>query len=164
MGCVTEWLSYSEKGDLLSTWNRVPIKGGARLVTARPDFVYFCSEDGNCVGFDLFDAARILVPYLTQDAQAVEIEYRELRGSYDKESDILVIGNGATPENSSEMAQGVTAHYDEEGKAVGFTLEKAAERLLPHLETWQEPTPEQLAAIAHLFSPPTLPPQDAPGC
>ena len=46
-----------------------------------------------------------------------------------------------------EVAEGLVAHCDERGTAIGFTLEGAAELLLPHLETWRLRTDEEMAEI-----------------
>ena len=106
-------------------------------VTAEHDFDVFYSEDGKCVKIYLFDAARILLPPLTQDAPETAFQYKDVVGFYCQGEDKLIIGNGIPATNSDEMADGIMAHYNDEGLAVSFTLENVSQWLLPHLRTWR---------------------------
>ena len=72
----------------------------------------------------------------------------ELSASYSCETDTLtLVSNRHTPVRNYDIAKGLTAHCTEHGWAVGFTLERAAELLLPHLETWRPWTDEEMAVI-----------------
>ena len=124
----------------------MPNTGGAKPVTFEPDFDAFFSEDGKCVGVYLFDAARILLSHLTANSPTVTFRYKELCGTYSGETDTLDIGNGKPAASTEEMAEGLVASYGENGRPVGFTLRNAANLLLPHLQTWHEPTAEEMAA------------------
>ncbi len=121
--------------------------GGAVNVTKVHDFDAFYSEDEKCVMLYLFDAARILLPPLTEDTPVTRIQYKDVVGSYHRDDDVLVIGDGTPAALEEEMADGIMAHYNEHGRVVAFTFANAAKILLPLLETWQEPTAEELAAI-----------------
>ena len=102
-----------------------------------PMFDVFYTEDGKCVLLYLFDAARILLPQLTQEVAYVEFQYQELRGSYSREIDTLVIGDGTHPATGEAMSDDVVAHYNDEGLAVSFTLKNVSQWLLPRLRTWR---------------------------
>ena len=131
-------VDYAASADSLSIWPRGPDSGGGYSVTFKPDFDTFYSRyDGKCVGMYLFDAARILMPHLTCDAASVEFQYQELCGSYSKETDTLVIGDGTHPAKGEAMSEDVVAHYNDEGLAVSFTLKNVSQWLLPHLRTWR---------------------------
>ena len=148
MASIAVEIDYEVKGDLLWLGNGVPNTDSAQNVTFELDFDAFFSIEGKCVGVYLFDASRILLPQLTQEsATAVKFRFKELRGVYTKETDTLTLGNGSAAANSEEIASGFTAHYGEAGNVVGITLERAAELLMPHLETWRPWTDEEMAQI-----------------
>ena len=137
MGANAAKIDYVATADLLSIWPGGPDSGGGYAVTFKPDFDTFYSEDdGKCVGVYLFDAARILLPQLTQEVAYVEFQYQELRGSYSREIDTLVIGDGTHPATGA-MSDGIMAHYNDEGLAVSFTLKNVSQWLLPRLRTWR---------------------------
>ena len=140
---------YVATADFLSVGNggEQKVEGGAWWVTMEPMFDAFYAEDGECVLLYLFDAARILLPPMTQEKSKGTFQYKDLLGSYSKDTDTLIISNGNTEVKSEEMAQGIMAHYDENGEVATVTFENAAKILLPYLETWQEPTAEELADI-----------------
>ena len=140
-------IDYEPIGDLLSLSNGGLSTGVSTPVTMEPDLDSFTSEDGKCVALYLFDAARILMPHLTADDSGAIFEYQGLRGVYAKGADTLTIGNGAPPASSAAMAEGLTAHYDQKGSPAGFTLERAAELLMPRLRTWRPSTAAETAAI-----------------
>ena len=146
MGGLTEELGYVANGDLLWLGNGMPITGGAKPVTFEPDFDAFSSEDGKCVGGYLYDASRILLSHLTANSPTVKSHYKELCGIYSRETDTLNIGNGKPAASIVEMAEGLEVSYGDNGRPVGFTLRNAAGLLLPHLQTWHEPTAEEMTA------------------
>ena len=146
-------VDYAVKGDLLWLGNGIPNTDSAQNVTFEPDFDAFFSVDGKCVGVYLFDAARILLPQLTLDSPTVKFHFKELRGAYSRDADTLTIGNGNMAASSEEMAKGLTAHYDDRGEVVGFTLEWARELLLPLLRMPRVSTAEELAAIGEHKTP-----------
>ena len=133
-------VDYEVKGDLLWLGNGIPNTDSAQNVTFEPDFDAFFSDDGKCAGAYLFDAARILMPQLTRNAPIVSFKFKELTGVYSRKVDALTIGNGKSTAKSVEIADGLTAHYDEKGRVVGFTVGRAREMLLPVLEDWRAST------------------------
>ena len=147
MAGITVQIDYSVNGDLLWLGNGVPNTDSAQNVTFEPDFDAFFSVDGKCVGVYLFDAARILLPPLTVDSTDVKFNFKELSGVYSRDTDTLTIGNGNAAASDREIAKGLTARYDDTDKVAGFTLERAAELLLPHLETWRPWTNEEMEQI-----------------
>ena len=149
MGAKAARIDYVATADFLSVGNggEQKAEGGAWWVTMEPMFDAFYSDDGKCVLLYLFDAARVLLPPMTQEKSNRTFQYKDLSGHYCKETDTLVISNGNNVVKSEEMAQGIMSHYDENGEVATVTFENAAKILLPHLETWQQPTEEELAAI-----------------
>lgn len=147
MAGIAVEVDYAAKGDLLWLGNGIPNTDSARNVTFEPDFDAFFSVDGKCVGAYLFDATRILLPQLTLDSPTVKFRFKELKGAYSRDTDTLTIGNGNMAASSDEIAEGLTAHYCETGEVVGFTLEHAAELLLPRLQSWREPGRKEPAVI-----------------
>ena len=138
-------IDYESTGDLLWIGNGIPNTDSAQNITFEPDFEAFFSADGDCSGVYLFDAARILLPHLTQENQTVKFRFKELEGGYSKETDTLSIGNGSAAAGSEEIAKGFTAHHDETDAVVGFTLERAGELLVPLLKKWRSSTPGGVA-------------------
>ena len=147
MAGIAVEVDYAAKGDLLWLGNGIPNTDSARNVTFEPDFDAFFSVDGKCVGAYLFDAARILLPQLTLDSPTVKFRFKELNGAYSRDTDTLTIGNGNMAASSGEIAEGLTAHYYETGEVVGFTLERAAELLLPRLQSWRALSRKEPAVI-----------------
>lgn len=133
MAGVEVEVDYIAKGDLLWLGNGTPNTDSAHNVTFEPDFDAFFSVDGKCVGVYLFDAALILLPQLTVESPTVKFRFKELNGTYSRDSDTLTIGNGNIAADNEEMAEGLIAHYDETGGVTGFTLEQAGALLLPLL-------------------------------
>ena len=133
-------VDYSAEGDLLWLGNGVPNTDSAQNVTFAPDFDAFFSVKGECVGIYLFDAARILVPQLTRDSPTVKFQVNDLTGVYSRKDDALTIGNGKSTARIEEVADGLAAHYDEAGKVVGFTIDRARNLLLPILKKWPAST------------------------
>ena len=48
---------------------------------------------------------------------------------YDSETDTLSLWNGKPASEGADVAESLTADFDAEGEAVGFTLERASETL-----------------------------------
>ena len=143
-------IEYVLEGDLLCLWGSIhePVKGGD--VTTHTILTAFHSRkgDGECRGFYLFDAAQMLLPVLKGGELGGELHQGELSAAYSCESDTLtLLSNRHTSVRSYSIAEGLTAHCTERGWAVGFTLERAAELLLPHLETWRPWTDEEMTQI-----------------
>ncbi len=59
----------------------------------------------------------------------------KLKIDYCKDTDTLSLWNGEPASHAADVADNLTADYDSRGDAVGFTLENAAELLLPILTT-----------------------------
>ena len=57
----------------------------------------------------------------------------KLRISYYGDTDTLSLWNGATASAADDVAENLIVDYDAAGEAVGFTLDHAAELLLPLL-------------------------------
>lgn len=136
MASLAVEVDYSAEGDLLWLGNGIPNIDSAQNVTFDPDFDAFFSAEGECVGIYLFDAARILVPQLTRDLPMVKFQVNDLSGVYSRKDDALTIGCGKATVETGEVAAGLTAHYDEAGKVVGFTIGGARTLLLPVFENW----------------------------
>ena len=144
-------IEYVWEGDLLCLWNDVhePVRGFD--ITSQTILTAFHSRDGNreCRGFDLYDAAKMLLSFLKNEGEFKgALCQDELSASYSCETDtLMLVSNRHTAVRDFRIADGLTAHCTERGWAVGFTLERAAELLLPHLETWRPWTDEELAQI-----------------
>ena len=143
-------IDFVPEGDMLALWNGLPASGGGADITSYTILTAFYAERGTreCVGFDLFDAAKTLTPFLTQARLKGRLCDGELWVSYEKEKDALnLTRNGCRIVSHQTVAADLTAHKQEDGQVVGFTLERAAELLLPHLETWRPWTDEEMAQI-----------------
>ena len=143
-------IKYVWEGDLLCLWNdlHVPVTGFD--ITTKTILTAFHARGGDreCRGFDFYDAAKMLLPFLKEEKYEGELCQGELSASYSCESDSLkIVSNRHTAVRNCFVAEGLTAHCTERGWAVGFTLERAAELLLPHLETWRPWTDEEMAVI-----------------
>ena len=144
-------IEYVWEGDLLCLWNdlHVPVTGFD--ITTKTILTAFHSRDGNreCKGFDIYDAAKMLLPLLKNEGEFKgELCQDELSASYSCETDtLMLVSNRHTAVRNYLIAEGLTAHCTERGWAVGFTLKRAAELLLPHLETWRPWTDEEMAVI-----------------
>ena len=148
MGTGNLKIDYTWQGDYLSLWNdhQGPVK--ARDVSPDSILTAFHSPSGECRGFDLFDAAQMLIPLFKGEASPGELRRGELWAGYDANTDTLeLLGNRHTPALRETVADGFTAHCTEPGRAVGFTLDRAAELLMPYLKSWRPWTAEEWAAI-----------------
>ena len=149
-------INYVWEGDLLCLWNdlHVPVTGFD--ITTNTILTAFHSRDGNreCKGFDFYDAAKMLLPFLKDEGEFQgQLCQGELSVSYSCESDALkIMSNRHIATGSFLVAEGLTAHYTEKGWAVGFTLERAAQFLLPHLENWRPYTDEEMVQIQKVIA------------
>ncbi len=92
--------------------------------------------NSRCIGFEFLDAAALFLPHLRpKEYTAADIEGADLTIEYCAESDTLSFHNGNPVSYSETVIEHCIAHLDAEGDPVGFTLEKAAERILPLLLT-----------------------------
>ena len=144
-------IGYTWEGDFLSIWKKnASAKGGGYTVIENTILTGFYANPGkrHCVGFELLDAAQMLLPYLRSEVSHGTLCNGELLASYQVDTDTLVLLSAAEDITDDQIiADGLFAHCNERGIAVGFTLERAAELLLPHLETWRPWTDEELAQI-----------------
>ena len=144
-------IKYVWEGDLLCLWNdlHVPVTGFD--ITTKTILTAFHSREGDreCRGFDFYDAAKMLLPFLKNESEFKgELCQGELSALYSCETDTLtLVSNRHIAVRNCLIAEGLTAHCTERGWAVGFTLERAAELLLPYLETWRPWTDEEMAVI-----------------
>ena len=150
MGLNDLEIDFVPEGDLLCLWGgiREPVKAGD--ITTRTILTAFHSRrgEGMCRGFDFFDAAKTLMPILKGERSQGDLFDGELSAAYTKETDTLTLCSSRhTAICNQTVAEGLTAHCTERGWAVGFTLERAAELLLPYLETWRPWTDEEMAQI-----------------
>ncbi len=91
---------------------------------------------GHCMGFEFIDAADLFLPYLRPGQFAKpDLEGEDLTIAYCEESDTLSFHNSEAVSYSEIVIEHCIAHLDSEGDPVGFTLEKASERILPLLLT-----------------------------
>ena len=147
-------IAYTWQGDYLSVWNNLkgPVK--AHDITSATILTAFHSPNGKCRGFDLFDAAQMLLPFFTREISKGELYNRELTAEYDAINDSLkLISNRHAPTHSETIANGFTAYCAETGWAIGFTLERAAATLMPYLKTWRPWTAAEQAAIQKRMAP-----------
>ena len=150
MGFGNLEIDYVWEGDLLCLWNDLRGATVGYDITTMTILTAFHSRDGDreCRGFDLYDGAQMLLPLLKGGELGGELHQGELSASYSCETDtLMLVSNRHTPVRNYPIADGLTAHCTERGWAVGFTLERAAELLMPHLETWSPLTDEELAQI-----------------
>ena len=145
-------IRYFDDTDTLSLWNGRPASEGGDLIATGAlivddsadgvvtgDIIADYDSDGKVVGFTIEHAAELLLHPLVRKGGASE--YLEVEGRYAGYRFTLSLKNGTLSLNSDrgsvrsdEVAEYLTAHYDAEGDAAGFTLERAAELLLPHLQ------------------------------
>ena len=114
-----------KKGDLLAIGNGAQAKGGGYSVTRNSFFTGFYAERDKrqCVGFDLLDAALMLTLYLNGGASRGVVCDGELSVSYCDETDTLILVSNREPvTHNQDVADGLIAHCNELGWAVGFTL------------------------------------------
>ena len=126
----------SEAGDLIATGALVPGNGANNVVTG--DIIADYDADGKVVGFTIEHAAELLLHPLTRKggiSQHLEIDgmYAGYRYTLSLNNGTLTVNSDREQARSDEVAEHLTAHYDANGDAAGFTLKRAAEILLPYL-------------------------------
>ena len=130
-------IAYAPEGDLLAMGNGSWANGGGANITSGTLLTAFYAESGQpeCIGFDLFDAAVTLAPYLNGELTKGAAFDGELTVSYCQETDTLMLLSNREPAaHTQHVANGLVAHCNKSGQAIGFTLKNAAQRLLPHLK------------------------------
>ena len=127
----------SEGGDLIATGELISSNGEGNAVTV--DIIADYDADGRVVGFTIEHAAELLLHPLARKGGTTD--HLEVRGVYAGYRYTLSMNNGTLTMSSDrvkvrsdEVAEHLTAHYDADGDATGFTLKRAAELLLPHLK------------------------------
>ena len=149
-------IGYTWEGDFLSLWKKgASAKGGGYTITWDTILTGFYANPGkkHCVGFELLDAAQMLMPYLRREVFQGTLCNGELVASYQVDTDTLaLLSNTEDITDDQVVANGLVAHCNERGLAVGFTLQRAAELLLPYLETWRPWTEEEMAQIQRVMS------------
>ena len=133
--CPHSGIRYFAEDDLLSIWNGRPAPyGGYDLVD--DGLIVFYEAAGVPVGLELFDAAELLAPALTQrlpggrqiTPEGLHIEYRPA-------DDALWLGNGQAAFNPTDIIPGtLTVFANRENTApVQVKLCRAAQQLGPLL-------------------------------
>jgi len=129
-------LAYSQEGDLLAMGDGSWARGGGYSVTANGFFTSFYAVRGlkGCVGFELIDAATMLLPYLEGKVSNGLLCMGELEVSYSRGTDTLeLVSTRESVTHDEDVADDLVAHFGEQGRAIGFTLKNASKLLLPHL-------------------------------
>ena len=128
-------ISYFNDTDTLSLWNGMPASEGGDVTR---DLIADYDVVGKVVGFTLEHAGHLLLNLLSI---RVDYGYTKSDSFSDQYPYIVQLKNGTltfsnaqSVEYSDEVAEHLTAHYDADGDAAGFTLDSAAELLLPYLK------------------------------
>ena len=142
-------ISYFEDTDTLSIWNGVPAWSADDVAE---NLTIDLTASGSPVGLTLEHAAELSLPELlgatalpelkndfssNSHPSPVEISERrediKLEIDYHAESDILWLGNGLPTPNGEDVAEYVTAFFDDD-RPNAVMIEHAAEMLLPVLQ------------------------------
>ena len=128
-----EAFTYNREFDILSLSTGKDYEESATIACSlMADF----NGKGRCTGFEFLDAAELFLPYLRPGQFAKpDLEGEDLTIAYCEESDTLSFHNSEPVSYSETVIEHCVAHLDWEGDPVGFTLEKASERILPLLLT-----------------------------
>lgn len=149
---MTLKIAYFAETDTLSLWNGTPASEAGDLIASGAldvnsdtegavtvDIIADYDSAGRVVGFTIEHAAELLLHPLMRRGGASQ--HLEIEGMYAGYRYTLSMNNGTLTLSSdrdkvrfSEVAEHLTAHYDADGDAAGFTLKHAAELLLPHLK------------------------------
>ena len=125
--------TYNKEYDILSLSTRRDYEESAAIAF---DLMANFDTKGHCMGFELLDAADLFLPYLRpEEYPEPDLEGEDLTIEYFAESDTLSFRNSNPVTYSETVIEHCIAHLDAEGDPVGFTLEKASERVLPLLLT-----------------------------
>ena len=145
-------IAYFAETDTLSLWNGKPASEAGDLIASGAldvsgdeggavtgDILADYDSNGRVVGFMIEHASELLLHPLARKGRASD--HLEIEGMYAGYRYTLSMNNGTLTLSSdrdkvrfSEVAEHLTAHYDADGDAAGFTLKHAAELLLPPLE------------------------------
>ena len=142
-------ISYFEDTDTLSIWNGVPAWSADDVAE---NLTIDLTASGSPVGLTLEHAAELSLPELLGKAVSPELnsdsssnprplrteipdrrEDMKLEIDYHAESDILWLGNGLPTPNGEDVAEYVTAFFDDD-RPNAVMIEHAAEILLPVLQ------------------------------
>ena len=127
--------TYNKEYDILSLSTRGDYEESAAIAF---DLMADFDTKGCCIGFEFLDAADLFLAYMRpEDYPKPDREGEVLTIEYCAESDTLSFENGNPVSYSETVIDHCIAHLDAEGDPVGFTLEKASERILPLLLTNQ---------------------------
>ena len=105
-------------------------------------FVIAIDEYGRCIGFECFDAAELLLPYLLPDEYEKTDFRTNLTVEYCAGTDVLRLGNGKESVYSEAVTDDWITHFNDDfdpyenydvGEIVGFTLGRFSENVLPDL-------------------------------
>ncbi len=125
--------TYNKEYDILSLSTKRDYEESAAIAF---DLMADFDTKGHCMGFELLDAADLFLHYLCPDEYPEpDLEGENLKIEYCAESDILSFVNDNPVSYSETVIEHCIAHLDAEGDPVGFTLERASERILPLLLT-----------------------------
>lgn len=124
--------TYDREFDILSLSTKRDYEESA---TVAYDLMANFDTQGHCMGFEFLDAADLFLPYLCPEKFPKFDLEDNLTIKYCAESDTLSFHNSETVSYSETVIEHCVAHLDWEGYPVGFTLEKASERILPLLLT-----------------------------
>ena len=105
-------------------------------------FVIAIDEFGRCIGFECFDAAELLLPYLLP-GEFEKTDFRtNLTVEYCADSDVMKLGNGKQAVYSEAVTDAWVTHFNDDfdpyenydvGEIVGLTLGRVSEDILPLL-------------------------------
>ncbi len=125
--------TYNKEYDILSLSTKRDYEESAAIAF---DLMADFDTKGHCMGFELLDAAELFLHYLCPDEYPEpDLEGENLNIKYCAESDTLSFLNDNPVSYSETVIEHCIAHLDSEGDPVGFTLERASERILPLLLT-----------------------------
>ena len=125
--------TYNKEYDILSLSTRGDYEESAAVAY---DLMADFDKKGRCIGFEFLDAADLFLPYMRpKEFAEPDLKGEDLTIEYRPESDTLSFRNSNLVSYSETVIEHCIAHLDAEGDPVGFTLEKASERVLPLLLT-----------------------------
>ncbi|MCY3543678.1 MAG: DUF2283 domain-containing protein [Chloroflexota bacterium] len=128
-------ISYFIDTDTLSIWSGMPASEAGNVTQ---NLIADYDAEGEIVGFTLDHAAELLlnIPFQT----GMDYGYETISSSdpdaynhYVKDGALTLVNLNAV-KFSNQVSENLTAHYGDDGDAVGFTLLHAAELLLPYLK------------------------------
>lgn len=129
-------LKYIPETDTLDLWNGRPGNNGEAIAH---NLVADFNDADEVVGLTLFHAAELLQPAMQPGKVARAngghtVGATKLVIDYDKGHDALRLGNETAGCSAQEVADELTAIFDETGEIIGFTLANASRLLTPLFE------------------------------